>query len=73
DRKSVVEERPPGEVTHMGGRQIVPTGVGILNPAFDVTPHCYVHALITEVGVLRPPFGESIALALGHLLQPVPG
>ena len=68
-----IEERPPGEVTHMGGQQIVPTGVGILNPAFDVTPHRYVHALITEVGVLRPPFGESIALALGQLPQPVPG
>ncbi|MBI3329115.1 MAG: S-methyl-5-thioribose-1-phosphate isomerase, partial [Nitrospinae bacterium] len=67
-----IEERQPEEVTHIGSRQIAPTGVGVLNPAFDVTPHPYVHAIITEAGVLRPPFGESIALALGRLPHPVP-
>ena len=59
-----IEERQPDEVTHLGDRQIAPTGVDVLNPAFDVTPHAYVHAIITEVGVLRPPLQQSIAQAL---------
>ncbi|MGH8057778.1 MAG: S-methyl-5-thioribose-1-phosphate isomerase, partial [Candidatus Entotheonellia bacterium] len=62
-----IEERPPDEVVCIGGHRIAPTGVAVLNPAFDVTPHPYVHAIITEVGVLRPPLQESIARALGQL------
>jgi methylthioribose-1-phosphate isomerase len=50
-------------VTHLHGRQVTPDGVGIENPAFDVTPARYISAIITERGVLRAPFGESIAAA----------
>jgi methylthioribose-1-phosphate isomerase len=67
-----IEERRPEEVMQIGGHQLTPAGVGVLNPAFDVTPHAYVHALITEVGVLRPPFDHSITQALGRLPQPIP-
>src|SRR5450756_2748574 len=45
-----IEQRPAREVTHMGDRQIAPTGVRVENPAFDVTPHQYVTAIITELG-----------------------
>jgi methylthioribose-1-phosphate isomerase len=68
-----IEERAPEEVTHLLGHQIAPAGVGVLNPAFDVTPHPYVHAIITEVGILRPPLQQSIAQALGHVTEPLPG
>ena len=55
-----IEERPAVEVTHHGGKQLTPNGVGIRNPAFDVTPARYITAIITERGVLRAPFGESL-------------
>jgi methylthioribose-1-phosphate isomerase len=55
-----IEERPAVEVTHHGGKQLTPDGVGIRNPAFDVTPAKYISAIITERGVLRAPFGESL-------------
>ena len=48
------------EVTHHGGKQLTPHGVGICNPAFDVTPAKYVTAIITERGVLRAPYTESL-------------
>jgi methylthioribose-1-phosphate isomerase len=67
-----IEERQPDEVTHIGEHQIAPTGVAVLNPAFDVTPHAYVHAIITEVGVLRPPLHQSIAQALKGVTPPIP-
>ena len=55
-----IEERPQVEVTHHGGKQLTPNGVGIRNPAFDVTPAKYVTAIITELGVLRAPYPESL-------------
>jgi methylthioribose-1-phosphate isomerase len=55
-----IEERSPIEVTHHGGKQLTPHGVGICNPAFDVTPAKYVTAIITERGVLRAPYSESL-------------
>ena len=55
-----IEERPAIEVTHHGGKQLTPNGVGIRNPAFDVTPAKYITAIITERGVLRGPFIESL-------------
>ena len=55
-----IEERPAVEVTHHGGKQLTPHGVGICNPAFDVTPAKYVTAIITERGVLRAPYTESL-------------
>ena len=55
-----IEQRDPREVTHSNGKQMTPDGVGIENPAFDVTPAKYITAIITERGVLRAPFGDSI-------------
>jgi methylthioribose-1-phosphate isomerase len=55
-----IEERNPREVTHSNGKQMTPDGVGIANPAFDVTPARYITAIITERGVLRNPLAESI-------------
>lgn len=55
-----IEERAAIEVTHHGGKQLTPHGVGIENPAFDVTPAKYVTAIITERGVLRAPYTESL-------------
>lgn len=55
-----IEERPQREVTHHAGKQLTPNGVGICNPAFDVTPAKYVTAIITERGVLRAPYSESL-------------
>ena len=55
-----IEERPADEVTHHGGRRLAPAGVAVRNPAFDVTPHRYVSAIICEKGVARPPYTESL-------------
>ena len=56
-----IEQRDPREVTHSNGKQMTPHGVRIENPAFDVTPAKYITAIITERGILRAPFGQSIA------------
>jgi methylthioribose-1-phosphate isomerase len=56
-----IEQRSAREVTHSNGKQMTPDGVGIENPAFDVTPSKYVTAIITERGVLRAPYNEAIA------------
>ncbi|MFT4114198.1 S-methyl-5-thioribose-1-phosphate isomerase [Silvibacterium sp.] len=56
-----IEERAAVEVTHHAGKQLTPHNVGIVNPAFDVTPAKYVTAIITERGVLRAPYEESLA------------
>jgi methylthioribose-1-phosphate isomerase len=56
-----IEERAPEEVTHHGGRRMAPEGVGVRNPAFDVTPHRYVTAIVCERGVALPPYAESLA------------
>ena len=55
-----IEERSPIEVTHHGGKQLTPHGVGICNPAFDVTPAKYITGIITERGVLRAPYAASL-------------
>jgi len=57
-----IEERPPQEVTACGGAAVAPEGLEALNPAFDVTPHQYVSAIITERGVLRQPYAETLPL-----------
>jgi methylthioribose-1-phosphate isomerase len=51
-----IEERDPIEVSHFRGVPVAPEGVNIANPAFDVTPHRYVSAIITEKGVIREPY-----------------
>ncbi|RMG12273.1 MAG: S-methyl-5-thioribose-1-phosphate isomerase [Deltaproteobacteria bacterium] len=55
-----IEERPPEEVTTLAGVPIAPPGVAARNPAFDVTPAELVTALVTERGVLRPPYGPAL-------------
>ena len=55
-----IEQRKPEEVTHIRGVRIAPEGIGVANPAFDVTPHKYITAIITEKGIIREPYGEGI-------------
>ena len=55
-----IEERNAREVTHVGGRQLTPEGALIRNPAFDITPHQFIAGIITERGILRPPYIESL-------------
>ena len=55
-----IEQRSSREVTHLAGKQIAPDGVTVENPAFDVTPNAYVTAIITERGVARKPYAESL-------------
>ncbi len=59
-----IEQRSADEVTAIAGVRIAPPGVRAAHPAFDVTPARYVSAIITEVGVLRPPYGKSLARAV---------
>ncbi|MBQ9406689.1 MAG: S-methyl-5-thioribose-1-phosphate isomerase [Desulfovibrio sp.] len=58
-----LEQRPEQEVTHVGTARICPVGVPAYNFAFDVTPAAYIQGIVTEVGVLRPPYTESIRRA----------
>jgi methylthioribose-1-phosphate isomerase len=55
-----IEQRDAREVTHIAGKQMTPDGVSIENPAFDVTPAKYVTAIITERGIARAPYEESL-------------
>ncbi|MCX5846000.1 MAG: S-methyl-5-thioribose-1-phosphate isomerase [Deltaproteobacteria bacterium] len=55
-----IEERNREEVTTIRGVQVAPEGVDVYNPAFDVTPNCYLTAIITEGGIAVPPYLESI-------------
>ena len=56
-----IEQRDPDEVRHLRGRRVVPHDVGVWNPAFDVTPAHLITAFITDAGVLRPPYGATLA------------
>jgi methylthioribose-1-phosphate isomerase len=58
-----IEERHAKEITHVGAARMTPEGAHIRNPAFDVTPHKYISAIITERGVCRPPFLETLPVA----------
>jgi methylthioribose-1-phosphate isomerase len=55
-----IEQRNGKEVTHIAGKQMVPDGVSVENPAFDVTPANYVAAIITEKGIARAPYTDSL-------------
>ena len=62
-----IEQRDPTEVTHIAGVRVVPEGVKVFNPAFDVTPHDFVTAIITDAGVARAPYTETLRqLRNGH-------
>src|SRR6204780_4201275 len=61
-----IEQRNAKEVSHIAGKQMTPDGVSIENPAFDVTPAKYVAAIITEHGIAREPYGESLRGLVGQ-------
>jgi methylthioribose-1-phosphate isomerase len=60
-----IEQRPASEVTHVFGNAVAPPGTEVENPAFDVTPARYVSAIITEKGVARAPYEESLKKLIG--------
>jgi len=60
-----IEERSVAEVTHVQGVHVAPDGIRVVNPAFDVTPNRYVTAIVTERGVARAPFEESLQALAG--------
>jgi methylthioribose-1-phosphate isomerase len=59
-----IEERHAKEVTHVGGTRLAPDGALVWNPAFDVTPHHLIAGIITERGICRPPYVESLRRAI---------
>jgi methylthioribose-1-phosphate isomerase len=61
-----IEERAPAEVTTCRGVPLAPAGIAVYNPAFDVTPGSYITAFVTEKGIVRPPYRET----LRRLLRP---
>ena len=65
-----IEERSAREVTHYGSARLTPDGVRVRNPAFDITPHRLVTAIITETGIFRSPYDQSLPTAFA---QPVAG
>jgi methylthioribose-1-phosphate isomerase len=69
--KIPIEQRNAREVTHIAGRQMTPDGVEIENPAFDVTPAKYVAAIITERGIARAPYTESLRTLAAEVASPV--
>ena len=59
-----IEERRPEEVTCIGSKRVAPDGAAVWNPAFDVVPNSFIAGIVTEKGVLRPPYRESIQKVL---------
>jgi methylthioribose-1-phosphate isomerase len=59
-----IEERSAREVSHLAGSRLTPDGAMIRNPAFDVTPHPFITGIITERGICRPPYTESLKRVL---------
>ena len=59
-----IEQRSPSEVTHLAGARVAAEGVDVFNPAFDVTPARYISAIVTERGVARAPFDQSLPALL---------
>jgi methylthioribose-1-phosphate isomerase len=55
-----IEERDQREITHLGGARLTPEGANIRNPAFDITPHRYITGIITERGIFKAPYQESL-------------
>ena len=65
-----VEQRKPEEVTTVKGIEIAPLGVSVANPAFDITPHQYVTAIITERGIIRKPYGVALRSRGSPVMDP---
>lgn len=61
-----IENRGPEEITHIQGVLVAPDGVQVANPAFDVTPHRYVSAIITEKGIVKKPYQVSLSKLFGN-------
>ena len=61
-----IEERDAKEVSHIFGKPLAPNGIRILNPAFDVTSHDLITAIITEKGVIHPPYQQNIRTHVCH-------
>jgi len=61
-----IEQRDPREVSHIFGKALAPTGIKVFNPAFDVTEQELVSAIITEKGVIHPPYQRNIRNHVGH-------
>lgn len=61
-----IEQRNPREVSHIFGRAVTPRGVRILNPAFDITTHDLISAIITEKGVITAPFNQNLRAYAHH-------
>ena len=64
-----IEERSEREVTEMGGVRIAPEGISVRHPAFDVTPARLITAIITDRGILRPPFDQSIRRVMNDTVR----
>jgi methylthioribose-1-phosphate isomerase len=64
-----IEERDQREVSHLGSSRLTPVGAKIRNPAFDVTPHRYIAGIITERGILRPPYSTSLKQAFSAIVK----
>jgi methylthioribose-1-phosphate isomerase len=70
--KIPIEQRNAREVTHIAGKQMVPDGVQVENPAFDVTPAKYVAAIITERGIARAPYEQSLSELVHQIQETLP-
>ncbi len=66
-----IEERDTKEITHLGAARLAPEGAEVWNPAFDVTPARFVAGIITDHGICRPPFTESLRAACERAGAPV--
>jgi methylthioribose-1-phosphate isomerase len=67
-----IEERDPSEVTHFRGTRVAPLGIKAAHPAFDVTPHRYITAIITETGILSSPFEDRLRESVQATRRPAP-
>jgi methylthioribose-1-phosphate isomerase len=63
-----IEERDQREITHIAGSRLTPEGANTRNPAFDITPHRYITGIITERGIFRAPYSESLRSAFAGLM-----
>ncbi|HBJ26553.1 MAG TPA: S-methyl-5-thioribose-1-phosphate isomerase, partial [Cobetia sp.] len=64
-----IETRDAAELREAGGRQIAPQDIDVFNPVFDVTPHEYIDAIVTEHGVVESPDSDSVGALLGRAMR----
>jgi methylthioribose-1-phosphate isomerase len=68
-----IEERDAQEITHFRGTRVTPEGIRVFNPAFDVSPHENITAIVTERGIAWPPFAQSLRNVIGNAKSENPG